>query len=115
MLCVGAGFYPARCAALPVIPCRAAPVCAAADMHRTSQNCHCEPVRTPVWQSVLSHELHPHKRNTDSHVAALLGMTFFENMVSIVGRGRAANDIPRPCRTGETDSHVAALLGMPFL
>ena len=53
--------------------------------------------------------------NTDSHVAALLGMTFFENMVSIVGRGRAADDIPRPSRTGETDSHVAALLGMTFL
>ena len=35
--------------------CRAAPMCAAARhaSHPQQNPCHCEPVRTPVWQSVL--------------------------------------------------------------
>ena len=33
--------------------CRAAPMCAAAGAHRTSQTCHCEPARRLVWQSVI--------------------------------------------------------------
>ena len=28
-------------------------MCAAADHHRTFKTCHCEPVRTLVWQSVI--------------------------------------------------------------
>ena len=44
---------PPLTAAPPLIPCRAAPMCAAADHHRTFKTCHCEPVRTLVWQSVI--------------------------------------------------------------
>ena len=53
---VGGGILdaPPLTAAPPLIPCRAAPMCAAADHHRTFKTCHCEPVRTLVWQSVLS-------------------------------------------------------------
>ena len=51
---VGVPDDPPLTAAPPLIPCRAAPMCAAADHHRTFKTCHCEPVRTLVWQSVLS-------------------------------------------------------------
>ena len=50
------------------------------------KNCHCEPVRTLVWQSVLSPAQH-HIRGTDCHVAPLLAMTFYENH-SAMRRGR---------------------------
>ena len=49
---IGAGSYPARSAAPSLIPCRAAPMYAAADHRRTFNPCHCEPARTLVWQSV---------------------------------------------------------------
>ena len=53
---VGGGVLdaPPLTAAPPLIPCRAAHMGAAADHHRTFKTCHCEPVRTLVWQSVLS-------------------------------------------------------------
>ena len=50
------------------------------------KNCHCEPVRTLVWQSVLPPAQH-HIRGTDCHVAPLLAMTFYENH-SAMRRGR---------------------------
>ena len=65
---IGAGSYPARSAAPSLIPCRAAPMCAAARPRiaplalrrgglpcppvALPKPCHCEPARTLVWQSV---------------------------------------------------------------
>ena len=54
--------------------------------HRAAKKCHCEPVRTLVWQSVLPPAQH-HIRGTDCHVAPLLAMTFYENH-SAMRRGR---------------------------
>ena len=56
---VGVPDDPPLTAAPPLIPRRTAPMCAAADHRRTFKPCHCEPVRTLVWQSVPpSHKLH---------------------------------------------------------
>ena len=69
----------------------------AAATHRALKTpCHCEPVRTLVWQSVLPRARH-HIKGTDCHVAALLAMTFFWWVQSMSdGRGRAAAPTQAP-------------------
>ena len=62
-------------------------------MHRTLQKCHCEPVTDVTGVAIRNTlTLHTcHTGETDSHVAALLGMTFFmEIILPCVGTGQSA-------------------------
>ena len=114
--CVGAGFYPARLYRIPIPRVGGGVLDAPHTPHL--QPCHCEPVRTPVWQSVIS------TRRTSNPVIARSAATwqsvlpqhknrpanpagrshFLRNMYSLSCPCDAATPAPDPDRTSASCS-----------